>query len=482
MFITTNTNMILEIGDNIRLLNSPIKIELGKLELGKLTIIRQVLMTFSFLLTATGKATDDHISVSMPEATVTARSTNEIETSNLRQANATNSRIASEIMSTNDQRNSESNSKISRNRNNQLKCMNLNARSLTGKMEELREMVREIKPHIIGVTETWGKEEINDAYFKMENYILYRNDRVGKKGGGTMLYISNQLGQRECNTLNRPLNGISFDSSTWCWVSPTKGKKILVGSIYRSPNSSSVNDNHMLRQLELANNVAGRNRLLLMGDFNVPKINWATRDILPGARKIERDLYEAVTDNFLYQHVLLPTRYSGPSNSTLDLIFTKEEEDVKNVKVIQPVGSSDHGVVIGEFICKWKSRVVPRINKAYYKGDYDNISENLNQQVWPNEYSSTKPLGVCMQHYMANIKSLVNEHVPMGKTKDYNVPWMNDWNMRLWKKKQNAFSEIQRGSTGRKWTTYRTRRDKLRVSMRKARRLHEKKITKNLRI
>ena len=35
MFITTNTNMILEIGDNIRLLNSPIKIELGKLELGK---------------------------------------------------------------------------------------------------------------------------------------------------------------------------------------------------------------------------------------------------------------------------------------------------------------------------------------------------------------------------------------------------------------------------------------------------------------
>ena len=177
------------------------------------------------VLTATGKATDDHISVSMPEATVTARSTNEIETSNLRQANATNNRIASEIMSTNDQRNSESNSKISRNRNNQLKCMNLNARSLTGKMEELREMVREIKPHIIGVTETWGKEEINDAYFKMDNYILYRNDRVGKKGGGTMLYISNQLGQRECNTLNRPLNGISFDSSTWCWVSPTKGKK-----------------------------------------------------------------------------------------------------------------------------------------------------------------------------------------------------------------------------------------------------------------
>ncbi|CAL4071350.1 unnamed protein product, partial [Meganyctiphanes norvegica] len=38
------------------------------------------------------------------------------------------------------------------------------------------------------------------------------------------------------------------------------------------------------------------------------------------------------------------------ARSLNDLIFTKEEEDVKNVDVIQPVGSSDHGVVIGEFI------------------------------------------------------------------------------------------------------------------------------------
>ena len=215
-------------------------------------------------------------------------------------------------------------------------------------------MVRLTKLHMIGITETWGKEEINYAYFKIDNYTMYRNDRIGRRGGGTILYITNQLGQRDCKTLNRPLNGISFDSSVWCWpcwVSPSKGKKILVGSIYRSPTSSSVNDSHLLRQMELANDVAGGNRLLVLGDFNVPKINWATRDILPGARKIERDLYEAVTDNFLYQHVLVPTRYRGTGNSTLDLIFTKEEEDVKDIEVLQPVGKSDHGVVIGAFIC-----------------------------------------------------------------------------------------------------------------------------------
>ncbi|CAL4187567.1 unnamed protein product [Meganyctiphanes norvegica] len=127
-----------------------------------------------------------------------------------------------------------------------------------------------------------------------------------------------------------------------------RGRFWIVSSFPNATSSKtlSVNDNHMLRQLELANTVTGRNRQLLLGDFNVPKIKWATRDILPGHRKIERDLYEAVTDNFLYQQDIVDQ--SGSTNSTLDLIFTKEEEDVKNVEVMQPVGSSDHGVVIGK--------------------------------------------------------------------------------------------------------------------------------------
>ena len=104
-----------------------------------------------------------------------------------------------------------------------LKCMTLNAQSLNRKMDELKKMVRLTKPHIIGITETWGKEKINDAYFKIDNYTMYRNDREGKRGGGTILYITNQLRQRDCKTLHRPLNGISFDSSVWCWVTPTKG-------------------------------------------------------------------------------------------------------------------------------------------------------------------------------------------------------------------------------------------------------------------
>ena len=59
------------------------------------------------------------------------------------------------------------------------------------------------------------------------------------------------------------------------------------------------------------------------------------------------------------------------------LIFTKEEEDVKNITVLRPLGGSDHGIVKGELICKWKSRFTPRKSKAYRKGQYGKMKTKL---------------------------------------------------------------------------------------------------------
>ena len=204
--------------------------------------------------------------------------------------------------------------------------MNLNAQSLKLKMDEFRNLVKEHKPHIIGVTETWGKECIDDAMFQLDGYNMYRNDRKDKAykaGGGTLLYINKKLGQREC----KPFNCKSFESSTFCWVTPKQGKKVLVGCIYRSTTSSTINDINMLLNLNLASDMAGKNRLLLVGDFNVPKINWITKKLEPGAKPIEKDFLDCITDNILYQHVTVPTRFRGNERSTLYLILTQEEED-----------------------------------------------------------------------------------------------------------------------------------------------------------
>ena len=243
--------------------------------------------------------------------------------------------------------------------------LTINAQSLQFKMDDLRKIVRIHKPQIVAVTESWGKPYMEDKTFELDKYSMYRTDRIGGGAGGTLLYVSNDLGQRECRALKRPGNTVPFDSSTWCWVTPTKGKKVLVGCIYRSPSSSTVNNDKLLKLIKQANDIAGGSRLLLLGDFNVPNIDWENRVPEPRARKIEKDFFETITDNLMYQHVKENTRIRGPQKSTLDLILTKEEEDVKNITVLTPIGRSDHGIVKGEFICKCMSRIIPRKIKAF---------------------------------------------------------------------------------------------------------------------
>ena len=294
-----------------------------------------------------------------------------------------------------------------------------------------------------------------------------------------MLYVSTDLGQRECLAFERP-NQIPFESSVWCWVTPTKGKKILVGCIYRSTSSLGTNNDKLMNLLKLANDIAGGNRLLILGDFNVPNIDWVSKSILPRARKLDRDFFETVSDNFLCQHVKEHTRFRGAEKSVLDLIFTKEEEDVKNVKVLLPLGRSDHGMVIGEFVCKWRCRFVPKKTPVYFRGKYDTISNELRDTKWGEVYSG-KLVKETLGHYNNNYKKLIEENVPLGSPKDYNEPWMNKRVMKLWKKKKCAWDRIKERSSNRRWGIYRNHRDRLRKVIRQSRRLFEKKIAGNAR-
>ena len=56
-----------------------------------------------------------------------------------------------------------------RNSNNSIICMTTNAQSLILKKDDLKEKVRLHKPLIIGVTETWAGEGMDDGVFKLDS-------------------------------------------------------------------------------------------------------------------------------------------------------------------------------------------------------------------------------------------------------------------------------------------------------------------------
>ena len=67
--------------------------------------------------------------------------------------------------------------------------MCLNARSIVNKINELNIMVEDINPHIIGMTESWANKDISDAELILTGYVMFRRYRIGRRGGGVILYI-----------------------------------------------------------------------------------------------------------------------------------------------------------------------------------------------------------------------------------------------------------------------------------------------------
>ena len=114
------------------------------------------------------------------------------------------------------------------------KCVCLNARSIVNKRNELNIMVEDIDPHIIGITESWATPDISDAELRMTGYVMFRKDRLGRRGGGVILYIKESIQAYEIKLEKEA----ECEEAVWCNI--VTGKSTLtVGLVYRSPNQGS---------------------------------------------------------------------------------------------------------------------------------------------------------------------------------------------------------------------------------------------------
>ena len=115
--------------------------------------------------------------------------------------------------------------------------MCLNARSIINKNSELNIMVDDIKPHIIGITESWANNDITDSELGLEGYVMFRKDRMGKRGGGVLLYI------RETRLAYEVQLQEEADSNEAIWCKLVTGHTtVTIGVVYRCTNITKQNN------------------------------------------------------------------------------------------------------------------------------------------------------------------------------------------------------------------------------------------------
>ena len=129
----------------------------------------------------------------------------------------------------------------------------------------------------------------------LEGYVMFRKDRIGRRGGGVLLYIKETIPAYEVQLKQ----GADFNEAIWCKL-VTGHTTVTIGVVHRCPNITKQN-----KKIHIAISEVSKGDCIIMGDFNHGNIKW---DTLQSTGVEDQTLLCLVQDTFLTQHVLEPTR------------------------------------------------------------------------------------------------------------------------------------------------------------------------------
>ena len=126
-------------------------------------------------------------------------------------------------------------------------------------------MLDDIKPHIIGITESWANNDITYAELGREGYVMFRKDRIGRRGGGVLVYIKETIPAYEVHLQEEAVCNVAL----WCNL-VTGYTTVTIGVVYRCPNITIQNN----EKIHNAISEVSKGDCNIMGDFNHWNIKW----------------------------------------------------------------------------------------------------------------------------------------------------------------------------------------------------------------
>jgi hypothetical protein len=207
--------------------------------------------------------------------------------------------------------------------NRSVKCLALNARSLTSFhgannsegdcsniLERFQNLVYTEDSDIVCVNETWLREDTGPDNLEIlhSGYTIFRKDRKSR-GGGVLLAVKSS----SFKSVREIKHNYNIEV-TVAELTTASDMKLLVASCYRPPNEDQT-------WMERFNNFLGgvcsnHANIVLAGDFNLPQISWNSPETTTGVS--ESTFIELLHDYFLVQLNNTATR----GDNILDLVIT----------------------------------------------------------------------------------------------------------------------------------------------------------------
>ena len=128
----------------------------------------------------------------------------------------------------------------------------------------------------------------------------------------------------------------------WTQLNLIGSKSVLIGAYYKPHELDQTSFAELEKSLNLVNQ--SNSQIWLLGDFNLPKIDWQLLTPTPDCKHhtFYSNCLEAFSDCMLEQMVTSPTR----GQNILDLFFTTNPTLVNKTSILP--GLSDHDIVLVE--------------------------------------------------------------------------------------------------------------------------------------
>ena len=292
-----------------------------------------------------------------------------------------------------------------------------NIDSLTNKLVDLKFFLsteyRNNPPQIIALTEVNAKSykyPLQESELQISGYNMFSTGIGDKNCRGILIYVHNSLHANQLDLLD-------FKENLTVCIH-FKNHSINMCTIYRSPNSDFYNDLKMHTLIDKVSNLDGQT--LFIGDFNYPNINWETWTVVDMSVSAY-SFIDCLRSNFLYQHVLAPTRKRGTQDPhILDLVITTDNF-IEEIQHCSPIGSSDHSVL--KIVCKWaySQQLENEPKYCYNRGDYEAFNDFIMNSLQGLE-SSTDLEGLWI--YLKNIiNNGTSKFIPISGTWRHKPGW-----------------------------------------------------------
>ena len=214
------------------------------------------------------------------------------------------------------------------------------------KLVELSNYCEHNSLDVIAISEILPKFSLfqpKETNYSLDGFDIFTSDLTSERG--CALFVKQDLAATKITFTS------NFSESVWCQINLKNNDKMIVGCIYRSPNSTIENNKELFHLLNSVNN-KHFSHILIVGDFNCKEIDWRLQSTSVNENHVASQLLECIRDCFMYQHVAEPTRFRiGEISSVLDLIFTNEENMISELKYMAGLGKSDHLQLTFNFNC-----------------------------------------------------------------------------------------------------------------------------------